>query len=417
MYIIYEFLFFIYALVYLPYLLLTRRGYKGFGMRFGRFPAQIQQQIKAKPNIWLHAVSVGEIMVLDAFMERLRKIYPDHQYVVTVTTKTGYALAQERMTRKALVLPSPIDFGFAARAFVESIHPQTYIAVETEIWPNLYRQLSQKGVPMAIINGRISDASWGRYKSVRFFLKQVLNQVSRWCMQSKRDAQRIMELGVLPNKVVVTGNVKFDDQPGALDPSANPWMKGKNDLWWVAGSTHPGEEDIVLDVFAQVIKASPSWRLIIAPRHVERAAQILDLALRRGFKAALYSKIFQDVHGQIVIVDTIGQLRSMYSEAALVFVGKSLTEGGGHNVLEPAMFGKAIIIGPKFANFRDIVACFTQGQAIVQVQDAKDFAGAVIALCQDAPRREALGRAASRVMAENRGASLRSLESLKGLFP
>ncbi len=419
MFLLYDLFFLLYALIYLPYLLLTRRGYAGFGMRFGLFSSRVKKQIKAKANIWIHAVSVGEVMVIDGFIDQLKKRYPSYQLIVTVTTKTGYELARERLKDKALVIPSPIDFSFVAGRFVSLVDPKMYIAVETEIWPNLYRQLYRKKAPLSVINGRISDGSFGRYKAIRFLLKGILNQVSIWCMQSQRDAKRIMDLGAESSRVVVTGNIKFDDFSQPFDSFLNDFPSSKDELWWVAGSTHPGEEDIVLDVYGKIIKDNPRWRLMIAPRHVERAPQIMELVTRRGLKAVKFSDISPPLtpptrgwESNIIVVDTIGHLRSLYAKASLVFVGKSLCVGGGHNIIEPAFYGKAIVIGPKFENFRDIVACFKESNAIVQVEDAHAFEIAVRALCADASKRETLGIAAKEVIAANQGATRRILDRL-----
>jgi 3-deoxy-D-manno-octulosonic-acid transferase len=186
----------------------------------------------------------------------------------------------------------------------------------------------------------------------------------------------------------------------------------QDERWWVAGSTHPGEEDIVLDVYSAIIKDDPRWRLMIAPRHVERADQIIELVTRRGLKAVKYSQTSANPGSGIIVVDTIGQLRNLYSLASLVFVGKSLCVGGGHNIIEPAFYGKAIVIGPRFENFRDIVACFKERNAIVQVEDAQGFEIAIKALCADPLKRETLGLAAKEVIAMNQGATRRSLERL-----
>ena len=403
MFLLYDSIFLLYALVYLPYLILTKRGYLGFGMRFGLFSSQLKEQIKSKANIWVHAVSVGEVMVLDGFIDQLKKIYPAYQIIATVTTKTGYELARERLKNKALVIPSPIDFSFVTAGFVSLIDPKMYIAVETEIWPNLYRNLYLKKIPLVVINGRISDKSFGRYKLIRFLLTRILTQVSLWCMQSHRDAQRIMELGAESLRVVVTGNVKFDDLPQPIAFSSGDMLSPKEGLWWVAGSTHPGEEEIVLDVYGKIIKDDPQWRLVIAPRHIERAAKIKELVASRGFS-------------YVIVIDTIGQLRSLYAKASLVFVGKSLCVGGGHNVIEPAFFGKAIVIGPRVENFRDIVACFKQMNALVQVDDAQGFEIAIRELCADPSKREILGRAARGVINSNQGATQRTLDHMAGLL-
>jgi len=414
MFIIYDLIFILYALVYLPYLLLTRRGYAGFAMRFGFFSRQIKELIRRKANIWVHAVSVGEVMVIDGVIDQLQKNYPACQLMVTVTTKTGYELACKRLKDRALVIPSPIDFSFIAGSFVSLIKPKIYIAVETEIWPNLYRQLYLKNIPMAVINGRISDGSMGRYKAIRFLLKGILNQVSLWCMQSQRDAQKIMELGAESSRVITTGNIKFDEYSQSLDKSNSNFVSSKDEFWWVAGSTHPGEEEIVLDVYSKIIKDNPKWRLVIAPRHIDRVPSIIELITRHRFKAHKLTEIAlsNDTMESVIVVDTIGQLRSLYSIASLVFVGKSLCVGGGHNVIEPAFYGKAIVIGPKVENFRDIVACFKDAHAIVQVEGVSAFQKAIRDLCADPSKREILGAAAKEVIAANQGATRRSLERL-----
>ncbi len=403
MFLIFDLVIFIYALLYLPYLLITKRGFAGYSMRFGLFTGPVTQQIKAKANIWVHAVSVGEVMVIDGFIDRLKEKYPAYQIIATVTTKTGYTLARERLKNKAIVIPSPIDFSFVARRFVSLISPKIYIAAETEIWPNLYGQLYRRHIPIVVINGRISDTSCGRYKAIRPILKGILNQVELWCMQSQKDADRIMELGAQASRVSVTGNIKFDDAAQAPDVALRGFDIGQDELWWVAGSTHPGEEEILLDVYSKLINKDPNWRLVIAPRHVERASQIKDLVSKRGLKS-------------VIVVDTIGQLRSLYALASLVFVGKSLCVGGGHNIIEPAVYGKAIVIGPMVTNFRDIVACFKDAKAIVQVKDTEEFEHEVLSLCADPSRREILGNAAHDVIAANQGAASRSLEKLARLI-
>ena len=353
-------------------------------------------------------------MLLDGFISQLRKDHPSYQVVVTVTTKTGYELACKRLKDRALVIPSPIDFSFIAGSFVSLIKPKIYIAVETEIWPNLYRQLYLKNIPMAVINGRISDGSMGRYKAIRFLLKGILNQVSLWCMQSQRDAQKIMELGAESSRVITTGNIKFDEYSQSLDKSNSNFVSSKDEFWWVAGSTHPGEEEIVLDVYSKIIKDNPKWRLVIAPRHIDRVPSIIELITRHRFKAHKLTEIAlsNDTMESVIVVDTIGQLRSLYSIASLVFVGKSLCVGGGHNVIEPAFYGKAIVIGPKVENFRDIVACFKDAHAIVQVEGVSAFQKAIRDLCADPSKREILGAAAKEVIAANQGATRRSLERL-----
>lgn len=421
MFLFYDTIFLLYAIFYLPYLLLTKRGYAGYAIRFGLFPLSIKKQIRAVPNIWVHAVSVGEVMFIDGFIEQLRENYPSYQLVVTVTTKTGYELALKRLNNKALVIPSPLDLSFIAGCFVRLINPKIYIAAETEIWPNLYGQLYRHRIPIAVINGRISKESFSRYKVIRFLMKGILNQVSIWCMASPSDARRIIQLGADSSRVAVVGNIKFDDLSKPLDAVSDNFPVSQDELWWVAGSTHPGEENIVLDVYAGIIKENPRWRLVIAPRHIERAGEIIELVTRRGLKAVKFSHMSRmttegagqpDKTQAVIVVDTIGHLRFLYTKASLVFVGKSLRVGGGQNIIEPAFYGKAIVIGPKVDNFRDIVSCFKESNAIVQVKDEHAFAAVLQELSADASKREALGRRALEVIAANQGACKRSLDRL-----
>ncbi len=412
----FDVLFFIYALAYLPYLLLTGRWYKGYGLRFGFFPPALKARLAYASTIWIHAVSVGEVMAIAPLVTHMKFRWPAYTIVVTTTTKTGYQLAQSKMGESVVVIPSPLDFSAVASAFVRLIKPKIYIAVETEIWPNLFNCLSRHGIPIVIINGRISDVSYGRYKAIKFLLKSILEKVSLFCMQSRKDAGRIVELGAPQDKVLSVGNIKFDDLSSnqeSLPENSTP----QNRLWWVVGSTHPGEEEIILNVFA---KHKVSWSLVIAPRHVERAAEIVRLVEKRGLSAIKLSDSGWPREGQdpllgnsVVVVDTIGHLCSLYARASLVFVGKSLCVGGGHNIIEPAFYAKPIIIGPRMENFRDITALFKTQGALVQVKDSVEFEEQVKRLMMDEPLRTQLGEKAYALVKANQGASKRILAMLE----
>ncbi len=406
MFLLYDFIFFIYAVVYLPYLLVTQRAYAGYAMRFGFFPPAIKQKMGAGSNIWVHAVSVREVAVIEGLIRGLQKQYPDYQIVATVTTKSGYELAQQRLAGKAIVIPSPLDFSFVDHRFIRLINPKIYIVAETEIWPNLFRALHQRRVPIVLINGRISDGSFGRYQAVRPLLKGVLNQVSAFCMQSQRDADRIKTLGAPTGKVNVVGNVKFDD----LTPApARDLPFAKEDLLWIAGSTHPGEEAIVLDVYKKISAKHPRWRLVLAPRHIERAEEVIALVEQQGFKVVRFSRIGEYVPNAVIVVDTIGQLRSLYALASMVFVGKSLCVGGGHNIIEPAYYAKPVVVGPMMANFYDIMNNFKQGQGVIQATDMLDFERIVLDLAGDDNKRKEAGRRAKAVIDHNQGATQRTV--------
>jgi len=391
--ILYDVVFLLYGLVYFPYLLLTGRWHSGFAQRFGIFPAQIKTRLAASSNIWVHAVSVGEVMAVEGFIRRLKERRPGDTIVCSVTTKTGYELARKRLEGVACVVASPLDFNCVADRFVRLIRPKLYIAAETEIWPNLFGRLHKEGTPVVIINGRISDRSFGRYKAIKALLKPVLAKVDLFAMQSGLDASRIKELGAAPEKVVTVGNIKFDDAPPDKGAGTDPSRP-----LWVAGSTHPGEEQIVLDVFK---KFPPDWRLTIAPRHVERATEVRRLVEQAGLK------------NRVEVIDTVGRLRDLYAQASLVFVGKTLCVGGGQNVIEPAFFAKPIVIGPRTENFRDIVASFKADRALVQVENAAQFEAAVLTLANNPHARKELGARARAVIDKNQGANEHTLKLIE----
>ena len=413
--ILYDVVFLLYSLFYIPYLLLTKRWHGDYAQRFGIFPENLRLKLHQSENIWVHAVSVGEVIAVEGFIRRLKERSPKLNIVCSVTTKTGYELAHQRLANTACVIAAPLDFSFTVRAFVRLLRPKLYIAAETEIWPNLFERLRRENVPIAIINGRISDRSFGRYQLIKGLLKGILNNVSAFAMQSELDAQRIVDLGADKSRVQAVGNIKFDDIDSRVRGNDSGMGFGNDKFIWIAGSTHPGEEDIVLEVFKKLKPSYPDWQLMIAPRHVERTAEVMALVEKAGLKGALFSKLDSRFRGNdsVIIVDTIGDLRRLYSFAALVFVGKSLCIGGGHNIIEPAFFAKPIIIGPRMENFRDITACFKTEDAIAQVQDAAEFESAVKDLMADQQKREALGKSARRVIDKNQGATERALKLIE----
>ncbi len=390
----------------MPYAFFTGRLYQGFEQRFGLLPDLLQQD--KRPAIWVHAVSVGEVMLGESFIKRLQEKYPSHRIVFSVTTKTGFTLAQQRLSAMAQVIAAPLDFSFIAASFVRVINPKIYIVLETEIWPNLFTQLHARQIPIVIINGRISDKSFPRYQLIKGLLKGILSKVNLLCMQSQLDVERIITLGADPKRVEVMGNIKFDNL--SKGDESLPKDNSAEGLWWICGSTHPGEEEIILDVYKKMQAAFPQWRLVIAPRHVERAEELVNLIGQKGFQVIKWTQLSKDVDAStVIVVDTIGHLRSLYAQASLVFVGKSLCGGGGQNIIEPASFAKPIIVGPMTANFRDIVACFNKDSAIVQVADASGLEAAVRDLMANEGKRNDLGAKARAVIDANQGAVTRTV--------
>lgn len=407
--------FFIYALFYLPYLLFTGRWYKDYGCRLGIFPYLLGLRISAEPKVWIHAVSVGEVMAVSSLIAQVKSRWPGYDIVLTVTTKTGYELARRKFWKELIIIPSPLDFTWVVSYFVRTIKPKVYIAAETEIWPNLYNCLYKNNVPIIIVNGRISDVSYGRYMSVKFLFEAVLRKVAFFSMQSKTDQERIIALGAPEQKTCVTGNIKFDDVSSSAETITLPYPEHL--VRWIAGSTHPGEEDIILDTFKLY---QHNCALIITPRHVERSDDLIALVKSKGLKVQRYSQLLgaeQLGSDTVLIVDTIGHLKALYAAASFVFIGKSLAVGGGQNIIEPAFFGKPIIVGPLMENFRDVTALFKAKGALIQIEDTDEykeqFAQEVGRLVRDEALRRQLGDNALAVVKANQGALLRTIALLE----
>lgn len=412
MFILYELVFFLYCITYAPFLKLTGRWHEGFRQRLGHFTEDEAAKMGRSRTIWVHAVSVGEVAAAARFIEQIRDQWPGIGIVCSVTTVTGYEFAQKKLGHAVTVIFSPVDFSLVTKKIVNMIKPKVYISIETEIWPNLFKALHRAKIPIVIANGRISDKSYSQYKLVRGMLKRVLQYVTIFAMQGEEDAKRIKHLGAAPDKVFVVGNIKFDDLPKMEDAQMHVSGFSPKGPLWIAGSTHPGEEKIILEVFKQVKTKHPDWELVLAPRHINRAMDVADTVKKMGFNYSLFSQTRMSRYdpNAIIILDTIGHLRSLYSHASLVFVGKSLCVGGGHNVIEPAFFSKTVIVGDQMANFRDVVAIFKKAQAIVIVKDQKELALKVDALMSDMSKRQEFGRRARMVIDQNQGASYKILQ-------
>lgn len=405
-------LFFIYCLIYFPYLIITGRWYKGYACRLGIFPLVLKARLGECCTVWIHAVSVGEVVAISGLIGKIKSRWLAHPVVLTVTTKTGYELACSKLGNSVVVIPAPLDFTWVVDSFVRLIKPKIYIAAETEIWPNLFNCLHKNSIPILIINGRISDVSFQRYQWIKPILKNVLNKAFLFCMQSDLDKQRIEELGAGSEKVRTLGNIKFDEV--SENGKAETFNLSNRPLW-IAGSTHPGEEEIILDVFK---KHKNAWGLVIAPRHIERTLEIEKIIQSKGFESIRLSQVFQNNKAgeAVVVVDTIGHLRALYKQASLVFVGKSLCGGGGQNIIEPACYAKPIIIGPLMENFRDVTALFKAKEALIQVKETQEFEEQVDRLMKDENLRKQLGQKAFEVVKANQGATHRILDALETLL-
>jgi 3-deoxy-D-manno-octulosonic-acid transferase len=365
------------------------------------------------PRGWVHAVSVGETLAAQPLLQALHHRYPALPLVLTTVTDTGARVARERFAAIAEHRFFPLDFAWCVRRAVAAIGPAFLICMETELWPNTLRALAARGTPVMIANGRISDRSFRRYGAVRRLLRPLLDDVRVFAMQSAEDARRITALGARPDRVFVTGNLKHEAAAGG--DGAATWRRilglAPGQPVWVAGSTHAGEEAAVLAAHRAARTRRPDLALVIAPRHPERVPEVLGLVAAQGFRAVRRSALPERPDaGAVVVLDTLGELASLYAVADVVFVGGSLVETGGHNVLEPALHARPVLFGPHTSNFREAAALLVGADAGVVVADPDALADQLAHLLDDPARRAAMGAAGRAAVASGTGAVRATLE-------
>ena len=434
---LYDLSLFIFSLLYLPALIFKGKLRGDFSERFAIFDKTKEiSLLSGKDRIWIQAVSVGEVALCKNLIPLLKKRFPSHGIIISTITKTGNDLAKKIFSKDATIIYFPLDFSFIVKKAVKIIQPKLYIMIETEIWPNLLRKLSSILVPSILINGRISDSSIGRYRLAKPFLKNVLDKISVFCMQDSIDAERIIELGAPADRVRVTGNMKFDAEiaTNIKGPAIIRESLGlrEGDELLVAGSTHSGEEEIIIGAFKELSEEFLNLKLLIAPRHIDRIYDVEKSIQRAGFESLRFSKLSEHANtrtrerarseaepprrGQIIILDTIGHLNDAYSAAALVFIGGSLVRHGGHNPIEPAVLERAILFGPYMFNFKYIAKVFLNNNAAIEVFSKKDFVEKCKELLKSEDKRNMLGRNAKRVILENRGATEKNIEAISEIF-
>jgi 3-deoxy-D-manno-octulosonic-acid transferase len=407
------------------YQALVYRKYIGnFSERMGRLPVSFN--LDGDESIWIHAVSVGEALTARALIADLRERYPALRIFLSTTTLTGQQIARTRIQDVDAVFFFPFDLPFIVNRTLGLVKPRLFVMMETEIWPNLLRACRQRGIKTMLVNGRISSRSYPRYKLVRPFFRTVLQDVDRFCMQSDESARRIIDIGADPSRVVVTGSLKFDslDVPGAAaGRGAGRVLRyfriAPSRPVFIAASTLKGEEMPVLAAFATVRRAHPNTLLILAPRKPERFAEAEALARGEGLRVVRRTELAVDAEprADVVILDSIGELAHVFPVATVVFVGGSLVDQGGHNILEPAVHGKPIVFGPHMENFAEIAEAFLAHQAAVQVPDAAALTTTIGRLVGDSVERARLGAAARALVEANRGAKERTLTAIAALLP
>ena len=393
--------------------------------RLGFLP--IAFNVDAEESIWIHAVSVGEALTARALAADLKARYPRLRLFLSTTTMAGQQVARRSVSNVDAVFYFPFDWTVIVRRTLRLVRPRLFIMMETEIWPNLLRECRRRGVRTAMINGRISNHSYPRYRLIRPFIRRVLGDVDRFCVQSEESARRLIELGADPARVSVTGSLKFDSlelpAPTAhgrpRDRVLRFFQLPPSRTVLVAGSTLRGEEAFVLRAFARIKTSMPGALLILAPRQPERFVEVERLAREAGFATVRRSELPIDAEprAEVVVLDTIGELAQLYQLATAVFVGGSLVDHGGHNILEPAIFGKPIVFGPYMHNFKEIAEAFVANDAAIQLASERELDETLVGLVTDPVRRARLGAAARALVAANRGAKTKTLDVIAALLP
>ena len=410
---------------FLAYQAVRHRKYvRSLRQRLGYLPLSFN--IDGDESIWIHAVSVGETLTARALIGELKTRYPGLKLFLSTTTMTGHEVARA-LTDVDGVFYFPLDWGFTVRRTLDVVRPRLFVMMETEIWPMLLRECRERGVATMLVNGRVSKRSFARYALVRRFFRRVLDDVERFCMQSEEAARRIVALGADPARVIVTGSLKFDslDWPGvgphgqSRDRVLRYFRVSPGRPVVIAASTLRGEDQASFEAFRRVQARWPDALLVVAPRHPERFEEVTRLAAEEGFRVVRRTSlpVDQSPDADVVVLDTIGELARLYQIASVVFVGGSLVDAGGHNILEPAMFGKAIVFGPHMHNFAEISAEFLRGSAAVQVSSTRELGECLVDLVGDGVRRASLGAAARAIVEGNRGAKARTMAVITALLP
>ncbi|MFC2740493.1 MAG: tetraacyldisaccharide 4'-kinase, partial [Selenomonas sp.] len=378
----------------------------------GFFPEHALDKVAKKNCIWVHAASVGEIVAASPLIREFHKEFPKSPILVSVVTTAGYEMANRIIKDADSIIYFPLDLPWRAGSILRRIHPRVFMPVETELWPNFLRTAKNLKIPVMMVNGRISDKSVKRYKHLHSVLDDMISTVRKFAMQSPIDAEYIMRLGAPPELVTVTGNTKFDQT--YTDVSAEEKEKLLREMGisaaggiFLAGSTHRGEETPVLEAFAALREKFPEAKLIIAPRELLRTTEVAALCRHKGFSVARRTELLKEPGEghDVVILDTIGELGRVYSIGDVIYVGGSLIAHGGHNILEPAAHGKAIVVGHNMFNFKDTHVLFTKRNACITVHDGKELSAAVRRLFEDEGERRRMERETLAIIGENKGAS------------
>jgi len=421
---LYNGLLLIAAPIILVILLVKKRCRRGLAQRFGFSAPPIHSD--HRPLIWVHAVSLGEAVAVTPLVKELHRRHPQYRFVVSTVTETGREAVEQRLAGIAEHLYAPLDFPWIVSRLISHLRPALYLFVETELWPNLLRGLHRQGIPIAMVNGRLSTRSFARQQwgPVRSFYRTMLQRLSLCLMQSDRDVERIVALGADVGSVQRTGNIKFD-QPLPISSESDSIRANlrlhEGERLFVAGSTHPGEEEALVDCYRSLVTHVPSAVLLLAPRHIERVEQVETMIRARGIIVQRRTTL-PAIEGtvpagpRVIILDSRGELAAFYREAEATYVGGTLIPVGGHNLLEPAVWGKPVLFGPYTDHCAEIASLLVEAGGGLRVRDAEDLTREVIRLFEQRDECAKMGRSARAVVEQNQGALKLTVEAIETLL-
>jgi 3-deoxy-D-manno-octulosonic-acid transferase len=424
MYLLYNLLLILVFILISPFVLLkmifSARWRAGLGERFGFLPAQI----RAGQPILIWAASVGEVRATAFLDVELKKNFPDSKIIVATMTPEGNRVAKELKLGQAVIF-APLDFLFCVRKTLSNLKPKLVILVETEFWPNFIREARRSGAKIILVNGRISAKSFGKYQTIKVFLKDIFSNFERLSMREAADKERVIALGAPADKVVISGNIKYDqiaDNKEAIKPAAKDYEEfGLNNeaLVMVAGSTKDGEEEIILGAYRKISEQFPNLRLIIAPRHLKRLKEVEKVLKQQGFefiKKTEIPKTSSVPDKAVILLDTMGELIKAYNIAVVAFVGGSFVKTGGQNIMEPASLGKPVLFGPYMESFWETAQLLKKTGGAVEVKDGQELAENISYFLAEPKIRADKGQELRRAVLSMRGATGRNMELIKNII-
>ncbi len=412
----------------IPLVLISDKRRKTVFQRLGliRLPPEVMREnseMSIKKRVWVHGLSVGEVLSAIPLVKMLNECSAVSHLVFSASTKTGYEIATQHLTGNVeSIFYFPYDLAFSVRRITQKIAPEVVVIVETDIWPNFLFEMKKRRASVLLVNSRLSKASFNGYKRLGFFTKQVFLNFVHICAQSSEDAERFRRLGVPKDRITVTGNIKFDEAHQTLGLEDIEKLKRSMNIQpaqkvLLAGSTHPGEEEILLKAYTRLKRHNGDLLLIVAPRNPDRSGSIFRMFNSAGFSVGLMkeiNKIFTDKKFDVIIIDAMGLLKKIYAVSDIAFIGGSLVKCGGHNPLEPAAFSKPILFGEDMSDFADISGMLLKAEGAVCVKDAEDLYDAVVSLIEDDNKALDMGKNALGIFTANKGAVEKTMKVIKG---